>query len=73
MHSRPWVIVTVILCVVFAVLAFPVFLRAKGPIMAVLYTLIGFAVIWFAYLARAWVFTRPGFWDGDQGGGDPER
>ena len=64
MHSRPWMIVTTILCLVFAVLAFPVFLRARGPSTAVVYTLIGFAVIWLAYLARAWVFSRPGFWNG---------
>jgi len=59
MYSRPWVAVTVVLCVAFGVLAFPVFLRAKGPYAAAAYTLVGFAVIWFVYLARAWVFTRP--------------
>ena len=70
MYSKPWMTVTVLLCLVFAVLAFPIFLRAKGPFIAVVYTLIGFAVIWFAYIARAWVFTRPGFWNGrDEGKG----
>jgi ABC-type branched-subunit amino acid transport system permease subunit len=64
MYSRPWVAVTVVLCAVFGVLAFPVFLRAKGPYVAVAYTLVGFAVIWFVYLARAWVFTRPPSQDG---------
>jgi O-antigen/teichoic acid export membrane protein len=70
MYSKPWMIVTVVLCLVFAALAFPVFLKAKGLSIAVVYTLIGFAVIWFAYFARAWVFTRPGFGDGkDKGKG----
>ena len=72
MYSKPWVIVTAALCLVFAALAFPVFLKAKGPFTAVVYTLIGFAVIWFAYFVRAWVFTRPGFWNGkgeDKGSG----
>jgi O-antigen/teichoic acid export membrane protein len=59
MYSRPWVVVTVVLCVAFGVLAFPVFLRAKGPYAATAYTLVGFAVIWFVYLVRAWVFARP--------------
>lgn len=63
MYSRAWVIVTVVLCVVFAVLAFPIFIRAKGLPVAIAYTLIGFAVIWFAYFVRAWVFSRPGFWN----------
>lgn len=63
MHSRPWVIVTIVLCLIYAVLAFPIFLRARGSSIAVLYTLIGFAVIWIAYYVRAWVFTRPGFRD----------
>jgi hypothetical protein len=64
MHSKPWVIATVVLCVVYAVLGFPIFLRAKSLQVAIAYTLIGFAVIWIAYYARAWVFTRPGFWNG---------
>jgi hypothetical protein len=72
MHSRQWVIVTVVLCVVFAVLAFPVFLRAAGPFAAVAYTLIGFTVIWLAYLVRAWEFSRPGFWSGGGGGRRPQ-
>lgn len=67
MHSKPWIIVTALLCIVFAVLAFPVFLRAKGPAVAIVYTLIGFAVIWFAYYARAWVFTRADFRDRKDG------
>jgi hypothetical protein len=45
MYSKPWVIVTVILCVVFALLAFPIFMKARGVPTAVVYTLIGFAVI----------------------------
>jgi hypothetical protein len=64
MYNRTWVIVTVILCVVFTALAFPIFARARGVPTAVAFTLIGLAVIWFAYLARAYVFTRPGFWKG---------
>jgi hypothetical protein len=64
MYSRPWVIATVALCVVFAALAYPVFARARGVPTAIVFTLVGFAVIWFAYFARAWVFTRPGFWSG---------
>ena len=62
MYDRTWILVTILLCLVFAVLAFPILLREKGFETVVLYTLIGFAVIWFAYLARAWVFLRPGFW-----------
>jgi hypothetical protein len=68
-HSRPWLIVTVVLCVIFASLAFPMFVRARGIPMAVVFTLVGFAVIWSAYFARAWVFSRPGFWNGKRGGG----
>ena len=63
-HSRPWVIVTVVLCVIFGALAFPIFAEARGVPTAIAYTLIGFAVIWFAYFTRAWVFSRPGFWNG---------
>ena len=67
MYSRPWVIVTVILCVVFAVLAFPIFVKARGVPTAVVYTLIGFAVIWFVYFVRAWVFGRHGCRNGEYG------
>jgi len=31
MYSKTWVTVTVVLCVVFAVLAFPIFIRGEGP------------------------------------------
>jgi len=68
-HNKTWVIVTIGLCVVFAVLAFPVFMKARGLPTAIGMTLIGFVVIWFAYYARAWVFTRPGFWQRGAGGG----
>ena len=64
MHSKPWMIATTLLCIVFALLAFPLFLREKGLTVAIAYTLIGFAVIWLVYYVRAWVFTRPGFWNG---------
>lgn len=70
MHSRPWVIATVVLCFVFAVLGFPVFLRARGMPSAVVYTLIGFVVIWLVYYVRAWVFTRPGFRNAGEGEDD---
>jgi len=66
MYSKPWVIVTAVLCVVFSVLAFPIFVRAKGLPVAIAYTLIGIAVIWFAYFVRAWVFSRPGFWNANR-------
>jgi ABC-type transport system involved in cytochrome c biogenesis permease subunit len=68
MYNRFWVTVTVVLCLVFAAIAFPIFLRAKGAGTAVVYTVVGFVVIWFAYFARAWVFSRPGF-----GGGEGRR
>ena len=61
MYCRPWVIVTVVLSGIFVVLGFPVFLRARGPWMAVLYTVVGLAIIWLIYLARAYVFGRPGW------------
>ena len=61
-------IVTVILCVSFAVLAFPVFVKVRGVPRAVAYTVIGFAVIWVAYSVRAWVFSRPEFRSGKHSG-----
>ena len=72
MYCKPWVIVTIVLSVIFVVLGFPVFLRARGPGMAVLYTVVGLAVIWFVYLVRACVFGRPGCAGWKRGGDDPE-
>ena len=72
MYSRPWMIVTVFFCVVFAVLAFPTFVKARGVSTAVVYTLIGFAVIWSVYFVRAWVFSKPGFRNGEHGENGPE-
>ncbi|MHC4116709.1 MAG: hypothetical protein ACYSWO_04295 [Planctomycetota bacterium] len=72
MYSKPWVIVTVILCVVFALLAFPIFMKARGVPTAVVYTLIGFAVIWAVYFVRAWVFSRPAFHNREHGEDGPE-
>jgi hypothetical protein len=51
---------TTLLCVVFALLAFPTFLRASGLAAAIAYTLIAFAVIWTVYYVRAWVFSTWG-------------
>ena len=60
MYCKFWVIATVVLSVIFVAIGFPVFLRAQGPGMAVLYTAIGLAVIWSVYLVRAYVFGRSG-------------
>jgi hypothetical protein len=61
MHSKPWIIITIGLCLVFGLLAFPIFLRTRGLFIAGLYTLVAWAVIWLAYLVRAWVFSHPEF------------
>ena len=73
MYSRPWVIVTAILCVIFAVLAFPIFAKVRGVATAVTYTVIGFVVIWLAYFVRAWAFSRHGFRNGTHNGSKPEQ
>lgn len=65
-------IVTTVLCVIVAVIAFPVFAEAQGVPTAIPYTLIGFEVIWCAYFARAWVFSKRGFWSGERVEKEPE-
>lgn len=63
MASRFWLIATVIISAVFAVLAYPVFRQAQGPLPAALYTLLGLAVIWLVFIVRSWIFSRPPFTD----------
>jgi hypothetical protein len=47
-------------------------MKARGVPTAVVYTLIGFAVIWAVYFVRAWVFSRPGFRSGEHGENGPK-
>ena len=56
-YNRFWVIFTVVLCAVFAVLFFPVINNEYGLTKAALLTLAGIAVIWIVYFVRANVFT----------------
>ena len=58
-HDRTWVTVTIVLCSLFAALALPTFVAARGVTVAIVSVLMGWAVIWAVYLTRAWVFSRP--------------
>lgn len=69
MAGKIWTLMTVVLSVVFAVLAFPVFRQAQGFLPAVLYTFLGIVVIWAVYFVRSWIFSRPDF---RNDGGDRE-
>lgn len=57
-HSRFWLYVTILLCVLFAVLFYPVVHGPYGVGLSLLFTAIGVAVIWGVYLIRAAVFSR---------------
>ncbi|MEN8118139.1 MAG: hypothetical protein ABFS16_14235 [Bacteroidota bacterium] len=52
-----WVVITILLCCVFAVLFFPVASDNVGTYKAVLFTSIGVVVILLVYLVRAHIFA----------------
>ena len=58
LYSRFWVSVTVLLCVIFAVLFYPETRDRYGVSQALLFTAAGIAVIWIVYLVRAYIFSR---------------
>jgi len=64
MAGKFWLLLTVVISAVFAILAFPVFQQANGPLPAALYTLLGLGVIWIVFSIRSWIFSKPGFRDG---------
>jgi quinol-cytochrome oxidoreductase complex cytochrome b subunit len=58
-HSnKTWIIITVIFCVVFVILFYPIAAERVGHPKAIVYTLIGLLVIWLIYFIRAYVFSK---------------
>ena len=49
---------TIVLSVILAVMAFPVFMRRYGPFLGILFTVIGLALIWLRYIFIAWMVTH---------------
>jgi len=56
--NKTWISITIILCVVFVVLFFPVAAERVGTLKSILFTLIGIAVIWIVYYLRASIFSK---------------
>jgi len=61
LYSPLWVGVTIVLTIVFVVLAAPLFVAKPGFIGGGLATLAGVLVIWASYLVRAYIFSHPRF------------
>ncbi len=53
-----WMGFTIVLSVILAVIAFPIFMRRYGPFLGFFFTVIGLALIWLRYIFIAWLFTR---------------
>lgn len=60
-----WVGFTIVLSVVFAVLAFPIFMRKMGLAFAFFATVFCLFIIWLRYVVIAWMVTR-GKKDGEE-------
>jgi predicted transporter len=58
LHNRFWVAVTIVLCVVFAILFFPSVQQKYGFTLSLLMTLLGMLLIWANYFIRAYIFSR---------------
>lgn len=52
-----WISITIILCILFFVLFFPLALEQVGLYKAIVYSIVGIAVIWLANFARAIIFA----------------
>jgi hypothetical protein len=56
--NKTWIIITIILSAVFAVLFYPVAAERVGTLKALVFTMIGLLVIWLVYLIRAHIFSK---------------
>jgi len=53
-----WMGFTIVLSVIFVVMAFPIFMRRMGPFLAFFITVFCLTLIWLRYIFIAWIFTR---------------
>lgn len=57
LYNGFWISVTVVFSVIIAILGFPVFYKERGPVEAIVLTIIAIAVVWIIYVIKAYLLT----------------